>query len=82
MGFNLTDIQSILRAEDRLQRLCEEFHGETPSERRREIAMEGIGVTEELRTQVAEKLEKVRAFLEALDEKAGRYQAYLAQTPE
>ena len=82
MGFNLGDIQSILRAEDHLQTLCEEFLGETPSERRREIAMEGIRVTGELRTQVAEKLEKVRTFLEALDEKAGRYQAYLREPPE
>ncbi len=82
MGFNLTDIQSILVAEDRLQSLCEEFHGEIPSERKRDIAMEAIGVTEKLRAQVAEKLDKVRAFLEALDERAGRYQAYLAQTPE
>ena len=80
MGFNLGDIQSILKAEDHLQDLCEEFHDETPSERRREIATEAIGVTQELRMQVVEKLEKVRAFLEVLDEKADRYQVYLRET--
>ena len=82
MGFNLSDIQLILGAEDHLQALREEFHGEAPSERRREIVLEGIRITEELRTQVAEKLERVRAFLKALDEKFERYQAYLTQTPE
>ena len=34
--------------------------------------MEAMRVTEELRMQVAEKLERVRAFLETLDEKAGK----------
>ena len=82
MGFNLSDIQLILKAEDRLQTLRDEFHGGTPSERRREIVMEAMRVTEELRTQVVEKLERVRAFLETLDEKAVCYQVYLGQTAE
>jgi DNA-binding transcriptional MerR regulator len=82
MGFNLTDIQSILVAEDRLQSLREEFRAEIPSERKREITLEAIRVTDGLRAQVAEKLEKVNAFLGALDEKFERYQAYLTQTPE
>ena len=30
MGFNLTDIQSIVAAEDRLQSLCQEFRAESP----------------------------------------------------
>jgi DNA-binding transcriptional MerR regulator len=82
MGFNLTDIQSILGAEDRLQSLCEEFHAEIPSQRKREIALEAIRVTDDLRAQVAEKLEKVRAFLAALDQRVGRYQAYLGEVSE
>jgi MerR family transcriptional regulator, repressor of the yfmOP operon len=82
MGFNLTDIQSIVAAEDRLQSLCEEFRAETPGERKRDIALEAIGVTDNLRAQVAEKLDKVRAFLAALDDRTGRYRAYLDKDSE
>jgi MerR family transcriptional regulator, repressor of the yfmOP operon len=82
MGFNLTDIQSIVTAEDRLQSLCHEFRAEIPGERKRDIALEAIGVTDNLRVQVAEKLDKVRIFLAALDERSNRYQAYLSEDPE
>ena len=82
MGFNLTDIQPILTAEDRLQSLCQEFRAETPGERKRDIALEAIAVTDNLRAQVAEKLDKVRIFLEALDERASRYQVYLGEDPD
>jgi DNA-binding transcriptional MerR regulator len=82
MGFNLTDIQSIIAAEDRLHSLCQEFRAEIPGEHKRDIALEAIGVTDNLRTQVAEKLDKVRAFLAALDERTGRYQAYLREHRE
>ena len=79
-GSTYGDIQLILKAEDHLQALHEEFHAETPTGRRREIVVEGMRVTDELRTQVAEKLEKVRVFLEELDKKAERYQTYLTQS--
>ena len=82
MGFNLTDIQSILAAEDRLQSLCQEFRAEIPGERKRDIALEAVRVTDNLRAQVAEKLDKVRVFLAALDERTSRYQAYLSEDPE
>ena len=82
MGFNLSDIQLILGAEDRLQALREEFRAEIPSERKREITLEAIMVADGLRAQVAEKLEKVSAFLGALDERVQRYQAYLAEISE
>ena len=82
MGFNLTDIQPILTAEDRLHSLHQEFHAETPGERKRDIVLEAMAVTENLRAQVAEKLDRVRTFLATLDEKAGRYQAYLDQDTE
>jgi DNA-binding transcriptional MerR regulator len=82
MGFNLTDIQSIIAAEDRLQSLCQEFRAEVPGEHKRDIALEAIRVTDNLRGQVAEKLDKVRIFLAALDERTGRYQAYLREDRE
>jgi DNA-binding transcriptional MerR regulator len=82
MGFNLTDIQSIIAAEDRLQSLCHEFGAETPGEHKRDIALEAVGVTDNLRAQVAEKLGKVRLFLAALDERTSRYRAYLSEDPE
>jgi DNA-binding transcriptional MerR regulator len=82
MGFNLTDIQSILAAEDRLQSLCQEFRAEIPGEHKRDIALEAIEVTDNLRAQVAEKLDKVRIFLAALDERTSRYQVYLREDPE
>jgi DNA-binding transcriptional MerR regulator len=82
MGFNLTDIQLILEAEDRLQSLCREFRAEIPGERKRDIASEAIGVTDNLRAQVAEKLDKVRIFLAALDDRTGRYRAYLSEDPD
>jgi hypothetical protein len=82
MGFNLTDIQSIIAAEDRLQSLCHEFGAETPGEHKRDIALEAVGVTDNLRAQVAEKLDKVRVFLAALDDRADRYQAYLSEDPD
>jgi MerR family transcriptional regulator, repressor of the yfmOP operon len=77
MGFNLTDIQAILHAEDRLQELREEFSADAPRERRLEITAEALRVTEELRVQVVDRLEKVRSFLETLDERTARYHAYL-----
>jgi hypothetical protein len=82
MGFNLTDIQAIVVAEDRLQSLCQEFRAEMPGEHKRDIAVEAIGVTDNLRAQVAEKLDRVRIFLAALDERASRYQAYLREDAE
>jgi MerR family transcriptional regulator, repressor of the yfmOP operon len=72
MGFDLERIAGIVRAEQRLELLREEYHRGVTRRRHLEIVDEAAVINDELRTHVADKLATLRAFAADLDARAGR----------
>jgi DNA-binding transcriptional MerR regulator len=80
MGFDLQTIRRIVRTEDRLRELKEEYHGRADDRRRRAILDEAIELNDELRGEVSTRLARVQQFLDDLNVKAGRYRSRRAST--
>jgi DNA-binding transcriptional MerR regulator len=72
MGFDLERIAGIVRAEQRLEVLREEYHRGVTRRRHAEIVDEATVINDELRTHVADKLATLRAFARDLDRRAER----------
>jgi DNA-binding transcriptional MerR regulator len=81
MGFDLHAIHRIVTAEARLQRLREEYRAGVDVARRREMIREAIEINDELRTEVREKLGRIRDVLQDLNAKAARYRRLLQSPP-
>ena len=79
MGFNLAEIGDLLRSEDHLDSLREEFHRDGDPARRTAIAREALGVLEELEGRVAAKQQRLAAFRRAIGERRDRVEARLAE---
>jgi DNA-binding transcriptional MerR regulator len=73
MGFNLEEILEVVRIEDRLARLREEWLAGRPPERRAEILEEALRHNAELRARVEAKIARLRVFLDSIDDKRQRY---------
>ncbi len=80
MGFDLQTIRRIVRTEDRLRELKEEYHGRADDRRRRAILDEAIELNDELRGEVSTRLARVQQFLDDLNVKAARYRSRRAST--
>jgi DNA-binding transcriptional MerR regulator len=72
MGFELERIASIVRAENRLEVLRDEYARGVSHARHAEIIREATEINDELRTHVAEKMTVLRAFGDDLDARAER----------
>jgi MerR family transcriptional regulator, repressor of the yfmOP operon len=73
MGFNLDEILEVVRIEDRLAKLREEWLAGRPPERRAEILEEALRHNADLRARVEAKIARLRVFLDSIDEKRQRY---------
>lgn len=73
MGFNLEEILAVVRIEDRLARLRDEWQAGRPPERRAEILEEALRHNADLRARVEAKIARLRVFLDSIDDKRQRY---------
>jgi DNA-binding transcriptional MerR regulator len=73
MGFNLDEILEVVRIEDRLARLRDEWLAGRPPERRAEILEEALRHNADLRDRVEAKIARLGVFLDSIDEKRQRY---------
>jgi DNA-binding transcriptional MerR regulator len=72
MGFDLERIAEIVRAEQRLEVLKEEYNRGVTRKRHAEIVAEATVINDELRAHVADKVATLRAFAADLDRRAER----------
>lgn len=75
LGFDLGEIGDILRNEDQLAELREEYRAGVTPQRHRQIVDEAIAVNERLRRLVLAKQERLSAMLRELDDKARLYRS-------
>ena len=78
LGFNLDEVRTVLRAEDRLGSLRAAFHAQDDQAAQRVILEEALGINTRLQAAVRAKLERLAAFQAELEAKAARYTAVLA----
>lgn len=75
LGFDLGEIGHILRSEDQLAGLREEFRAGVTPERHRQILDEAIDINNALRALVRTKQARLTAMLHELDAKARLYRS-------
>ncbi len=73
MGFDLLEIGLVLRSEDRLAQLKEEYRSGAEPRRQEQILAEAIEINDQLRAQVRAKMAKLGDVLADLNAKARRY---------
>jgi len=79
LGFNLDEVRTVLTAEDRLDSLRAAYHAETNDRAaQRAIVEEAIEINARLQAAVEAKRGLLATFQEALQTRATRYQAALA----
>jgi DNA-binding transcriptional MerR regulator len=79
LGFDLGEIGDILRNEDQLTDLREEFRAGVTPDRHRQIIDEAVAINDRLRTIVRTKQARLAAMLEELDAKAKIYRSKARQ---
>lgn len=79
LGFDLGEIRDILRGEDDLAGLRDEYRSRADGARRREILLEASSINDKLRRVVASKQQRLAAMLATLEEKHERYGRLLAE---
>jgi DNA-binding transcriptional MerR regulator len=72
MGFELDRIASIVRAENRLEALRDEYRRGSSPRRTAEIIGEASAIHDELRAHVADKMAVLKAFADDLDQRSTR----------
>ena len=75
LGFDLGEIGDILRNEDQLAELREEYRAGVTPDRHRQILDEAMGINSTLRALVRTKQHRLAAMLHELDAKARLYRA-------
>ena len=75
LGFNLDEVRTVLRAEDRLGDLRAAYHAEDDRAAQRAIVAEALEINTRLQAAVQAKLERLAAFKAELEAKANRYSA-------
>jgi DNA-binding transcriptional MerR regulator len=78
MGFDLDEIRTIVHSEDRLEEIRAAWHAGGESGHRPELAFEAIGILEDLRDKVDEKLARLKAFRGELDDRAAKARSLVA----
>jgi DNA-binding transcriptional MerR regulator len=78
LGFDLSEIRTVLFAEDRLEGLRREYRAGVGRRRHLEILREAIAINERLRAIVATKRDRLDRMLAELEEKARWYAERLA----
>jgi DNA-binding transcriptional MerR regulator len=73
MGFGLDEIGLVLRSEDRLAELRDEYRSGPARGRQEAILAEAVEINDRLRSQVRGKMKKLEEVLAELDAKARRY---------
>lgn len=76
MGFNLDEIRTVLRAEDRLGELRAEYREVDPA-RQQEVLVEALTTVTDLQDKIRVKLERLRQALAELDARADKYRTLL-----
>ncbi|MDA8274922.1 MAG: MerR family transcriptional regulator [Actinomycetota bacterium] len=79
LGFDLGEIRDILRGEDDLVGLRNEYRSRSDGTRRREILLEASSINDKLRSVVASKQQRLAGMLATLEEKQARYGKLLAE---
>ncbi|MGO9029509.1 MAG: MerR family transcriptional regulator [Acidimicrobiales bacterium] len=82
LGFDLGEIRDILRGEDDLAGLRDEYRAGTDRGRRREILLESSAINHKLRSVVAGKQERLAGMMGELLEKSARYTELLEEMEE
>ena len=75
LGFDLGESRDILRNEDQLAELRNEFQAGVSPERHRQILAEAMEINDRMRSMVRGKQERLQAMMQELDTKARRYRA-------
>jgi len=79
LGFDLGEIRDVLRGEDDLAGLRDEYRSGPGAARRREILREAAGINARLRSVVASKQERLAGMMGELSEKASLYRKRLRE---
>ena len=79
LGFDLGEIRDILRGEDDLAGLRDEYRSGAGAARRREILREATGINDKLRGVVAAKQERLADMMSELNETAVRYRKLMRE---
>ncbi len=79
LGFDLGEIGDILRNEDQLADLRNEFQAGVSPERHRQILLEAIEINDRLRSMVRGKQERLQTMIQELDSKARRYRSRIRE---
>lgn len=79
LGFNLNDIRKILEAEDRLERLWEDYRASTDREQKRADLQQIVQTLEAQKALAGERLRQLAEMQRQLEEKLGRCRKTLAE---
>lgn len=79
LGFDLGEIGEILRSEDQLAGLRDEYRAGADVRRRRQILSEAMAINDDLREIVGAKQGRLAAMMEELDAKAALYRERAAE---
>ena len=79
LGFDLGEIGEILRSEDQLAGLRDEYRAGVDVRRRRQILSEAMDINDKLRTIVRAKQERLGTMMKELDAKAALYRERAAE---
>jgi DNA-binding transcriptional MerR regulator len=78
LGFNLTEIRTVLATEDRFASIRQEYAESDDAGRQAQLLLEALALTDDLQGHVRTKLGRLTDFLSELEEGAGRARAALA----
>ena len=79
VGFNLTEIGTVLTAEDRLAEIRREWLAGLPVERQHELLVEALALNADLQAAVRAKMAGLQEFLAGLEERASNIRRRIAE---
>jgi DNA-binding transcriptional MerR regulator len=82
LGFNLTEIRTVLATEDRFESIRQEYAESDDADRHAQLLLEALTLSEELQAHVRAKLGRLSDFLTGLEEGADRARVRLATLHE